>query len=1389
MTSADADRKPADGVASDLLAAVARILGPDEAVAGVGFLVAEDLVVTCAHVVAAAGGAPGESIQLSFPHVKSADKVEGQVAGELWRAVENEDVAFIRLSRTPAGTRTLPLGSAGDCRGHDVRSFGFPTQAPPEGHFGYGKSGDLLPGSDDRSAHLQLTDANDLTTGFSGGPVLDDDTGLVVGMLTEIAAPDAYERGQGIAYVTPTQVLREILPELAERELCPYRGLEPFTAEHARWFEGRQEAVRQVLANLAQQRRLTLLLGPSGSGKSSLIQAGVLRALAAGELARSDRWLPVLTRPGQNMLAEIERAGLPGASSEGIVAAVNQRLAADPSHQRVLLVIDQFEELLVQSTNGRLRDILAVLDEVTTVADAYTKVTVILIMRDDFYPQLASLAPKLLEAAMPGLLNVPGTLSQQDLHDIIVLPALDVGLHFQPGLPERIIGDVLDITPKAAITREAPVTVLPLLEMTLAQLWDRRQDGYLIHEAYRRIGGVSGSVTTWCESALDELSAEQRLIARRALTSLVHPADPSHNVTAVRTQVPLHELRDLAADPTDTATGQPAAVDAVIAALARRRIITTQTLQTPQRPGAPPGEPVAELIHEALIRDWGALREWVDQDHRFQEWLDRTRQRQDRWATEKDAGDLLGGSALAEGVEWSRRRRLPVDIEAFLTASRQRQRAGIRRSRRLNAVLGGLLVLALLAGLGAIWQWRTVTSARQAGVSRQLAAQSDELIGTNPELASLLAVKAYDSSHTSEALGSLRSAAALPTHRRLTGHTDEVRAVAFSPDGHTLASAGAGGSVRLWDAKTFKFRTTLGGHDGAVNALAFNRDGSILATGSDDKTVLLWDVETRKPIATLKKHTGAVNAVAFSPDGRTLATGSDDKTVLLWDVETRKPIATLKKHSGAVNAVAFSPDRDTLATGSDDKTVLLWDLDSRRPRAKLKEHTQSVTSVAFSPDGHTLATADGYDAILRNAVSGKKRTVLYRTALMVAFSADSKTFATATDRFVDVWDAATGALRTTLAGHHNVVLGLAFSRDSHTLATAGRDKVVGLWDPAASNNRTTLTGHSDAVNAMAFSPDGRALATASDDESVRLWDPATRKALLKPEEHTEVVNVVAFSPDGRTVATGSDDKYVRLWSAAADKPPVKLTGRDAAVWSVAFSPDGRTLATGSDTKYIRLWDLATRKIRRTLTGHHDGVNALEFSPDGRTLATAGGDSRVLIWDLATGKVRVTLTGHDAPVNALAFSPDGRVLATASDDGTARVWDAVTGRARSILTKHVGWLSALDFSPDGRTLATAGGYDGTVRLWDADTGSAVNSFVGANYPSGVSSLVFSPDGRTLATSSEDGTVRLWVVRDVMTTLDPDQAIKQICRTVHRDLTSEERAAYLPDPSTDPVCPKD
>ncbi|MFE7121777.1 trypsin-like peptidase domain-containing protein, partial [Streptomyces sp. NPDC057654] len=689
---------------------VVQVLAADGAVAGAGFVVGEGAVVTCAHVVRAAGGVPGGRVELAFAHLPGAPRVWGGLPAERWRAPEAEDVAFVELERVPAGAGALALGAGAGCRGHRVSSFGFPAQAPPGGHFGYGTAGDVLPDSTGAGALLQLSEANDLTTGFSGGPVVDGVTGLVIGMVTAITSPDAHLKGLGIAYCTPAEVLRQIRPDLAEHQVCPYRGLEPFTAEHTQWFHGRDSVVDSVLEALGQQRRALLLLGPSGGGKSSLIQAGVLPALAEGRVPGSDRWLPVLARPGGDLLAELEHAGLPAAASGGLLPAVRRRLAGAPGHDRLLLVIDQFEELLTpparsdqqpadgRPSHGKASDRrAAAVDALLALAGSPAEAGVVLIMRDDFYPQLAALAPGLLEATASAPLNVPATLSDSELRAMITRPAQAVGLDVEDGLTERIITDIRATDP----ARRAPVTLLPPLELALSQLWERRENGRLTHRAYQQTGEVTGSLATWCDQAVSHLPAAHRPTAQRLLTALVRPADEAHAIPATRQQIPLTRLRALTTGPTTAAPAPGTVFTDVLAALTRYRIITTRTVT---QPGTTTGVPTAELIHDALIRDWGTLRDWVAQDHRFQVWLHRTTEQQTRHAASGLPGDLLDGTALAEGRDWARLRSLPHEITAYLTASRQHQQSALRRTRRINTALAGLLVLALIAAGIAFWQ-------------------------------------------------------------------------------------------------------------------------------------------------------------------------------------------------------------------------------------------------------------------------------------------------------------------------------------------------------------------------------------------------------------------------------------------------------------------------------------------------------------------------------------------------------------------------------------------------------------------------------------------------------------------------------------------------------------
>ena len=730
--------------------------------------------------------------------------------------------------------------------------------------------------------------------------------------------------------------------------VCPYRGLEAFTEQDTMWFHGRGSAVDQVLAAVDTHRQAVLLLGPSGAGKSSLVQAGVLPAVADGRLPGSDLWLQVCVRPGQDLPADLDRGGLPGAGVS-LQAALHDRLAGHPAGCRLLLVIDQFEELLTPGPDPEpervRRDMLT---QLATVIGT-TGVTLVLIMRDDFYPQLASQAHDLLAAVTP--VNLPATLTMEQLQDIITKPATTAGLSWDTGLAEQIVTDVLaDFD--TGLSRCAPVTVLPLLELTLHQLWQRRDATRLTHDAYRRVGGVRGAVTTWCDAAMDQFSDLEQNCAERVLTTLVRPADTARNVPAMRQQVRMDTLRELGApiglDVVDPSPGL--LVDRVLHTLTRHRILTTRTLSAAGGPDAA-GVPVAELVHDAVIRDWAVLRAWVDRDHRFQDWLRRTDERHRQWVEHPT------GSDLAEGIDWSTNRPLPAPITVFLHASHQHQQARIRRTRRVSTVLAGLLAVVLVVAVVAVWQRRTAVAAQQIALSRQLAAQSTALLTSDPDLARLLAIHAYRTSPTAEATDSLYAADSQPVSRHLTGHTDRVFAVAFAQDGKSLASGGHDGTVQVLDLASGKSQVL--GHTGGVYAVAFTQDGKSVVSAGADGTVQVWDLASGK--SQVLGHTGGVYAVAFAQDGKSVASGGWDGTVQVWDLASGK--SQVLGRTGPVLAMAFAQDGKSLASAGEDGTVRVWDLPSGQSQV-LTGHTGPVLAVAFTQDGKSVASG-GDDGTVR----------------------------------------------------------------------------------------------------------------------------------------------------------------------------------------------------------------------------------------------------------------------------------------------------------------------------------------------------------------------------------------------------------------------------------------
>jgi WD40 repeat protein len=1153
---------------------------------------------------------------------------------------------------------------------------------------------------------------------------------------------------------------------------CPYLGLLPFDQAHAEVFYGRQRLTAELIVKLAGRLAgpsMVVVSGASGAGKSSLLHAGLLPALAAGrQLEGSQHWSQVIMTPTGDPLTELATrlAALGGGDAE----VIRHALAADPERayltigqaaaaidrpgRRLILVVDQFEEVFTLAPGGadagQQAFIAALCAAATRPAGprGEPSVAVVVAVRGDYWARCAAHAG--LARLMQDGLFVVGPMTGPELREAITGPATAASLTIDANLADVILADL------HAAGQEETEGVLPLLSQAMMLTWSKREGSRLTVRGYNETGGVARSVEYGAEAVYAALPDAGQHIAKEIFQALVLVSPDGQLARRAVTRAALVPARR---------DGDRRAVDTVLEAFAASRLLVLD-------------RDTVQIAHDVLPRAWPRLRGWLESDQAS--WILYAQLQEDagKWAGHgRDPSFLYRGSvargralaaappAAARGAaDPARHPALTDDESAFLTASRQNAARGARVRRVAVLALAVLLVIAAGGVAVATQADRSANQQRIAAVSNQLAAQSEALDATDPVQAASLAAAAWKIDPTPEARTSLLDVLAQPERSTIKVASGNVTAAVFSPDGKRLVTQTDTGMIQTWDPVTHHEigrRVKVPGSSDMVFSsypISFRRDGTLMTfRGGSGNPSRFWDITTGRVLgSSIQIPHNPIRSGIFSPDGRVLATSAANGRFGLLDVATHQEIGPQVR---GASPLAFSPDGKLVALGysSGRGGVQLLDVATgQKAGPVIPGGSAQETIAAFSPDGQVLVVSGGvsvrfWSVVGQHAIGDP----IAARANQFAFSPDGRTLATisgnGTRSFaetVNLWDAAShqelgGAL--TVNGTAPV---LTFSPDSTTLVT-GSGSTVSFWDIAVSRQLgSVLHGTSGQT---AFSPDGRTVAAIT-GPGFGLWDVATHRQLggLFTVDPRTWTTALAISPDGRQIATsGPAGTGLELWDVATHRRIGATVRSQAAqgVESLAFSPDGKYLAVGGGGGGLSLWDRRAGRMagRRTKVG--GDVRVVAFSPDSRVIFTAA--NRVQRFDVATRRPigRAFATGVGA-INAMALSPGAGTVAVATNTGVT-MWDVASGRQTgTTISTGVGPLQALAFSPDGQILAAAG-QDGAIRLWDVASREQIGSPLVVNQ-NGINSLAFSPDGSMLAADNGNA-VRLWGVaptRDVV-----------------------------------------
>jgi WD40 repeat protein/serine/threonine protein kinase len=1088
----------------------------------------------------------------------------------------------------------------------------------------------------------------------------------------------------------------------------PFAGLAAFQEADVGRFFGRDRDIEHVVAEL-RSRPLVTVAGPSGTGKSSLVRAGVIPALKRS----GEGWDAHIVRPGREPLAAL--AGIIAQLDSWPASASHtpiDRLRAEPGYlgarlrayatskrRHIALFVDQLEELYTLGLPPAERaDFLACLAAVAD--DAASPLRVLMCMRSDFLDRLTE--DRRLGTEITRGLILLAAMDRDGMREALLRPVEATEHRFESALVDRMIDAV-------AATRGA----LPLLQFTAAHLWEcRDRDRRLLTEAsYEQLGGVAGALATHADTVLAAMSATQQALARSVLERLVTP----ERTRAVVSVAELHALR-----------GDPGVVDGVLQHLTAMRLVVIER-------GSDGADPTVELVHESLIDRWPTLARWLDDNQDDAAIVARLRAAARDWERSGLATGLLWtGDVAREACAWHQRHPgelAPVEQRYLFSAA-------------VSTAVLTAMVMAWLAWKQTQAGHRAADEAMRARDATRMAAMRALAADPTTQLALLREIEDLRAPPPDADREAKRLLYAGVAPIVLVAPAEIVLA-RFSPDGRRIVGASVDSTVRVWSADGRGEPLVLRGHGSWVTSVAFSPDGQRIVSSAADKTVRIWNADGRGDPAVFTGHDDTVQWAEFSPDGGRIVSASWDRTVRVWSADQRGEPLILRGHGDRVNSAAFSPDGQRIVSASSDETVRVWSADGTSEPVVLRGHDGEVQSASFSPDGQRIVAASNDHTVRVWRADGRGEPLVLRghrdRAVSAVFSPDGRHILSASwDKTMRVWNA-DGSGESRVLPSHDDRLGFAvYSPDARHLLSVSVDKTLRIWNVEQRSEPLVLRGHHGWVSGATFSPDGRRILSASTDKTIRIWDADGRGEPVILRGHDSAVDSAEFSPDGRYIVSASMDRTVRVWSAEGRGELLVLRGHDDEVRYAAFSPDSRRIVSASADKTVRVWSADGREPV-ILRGHDAVVDSAVFTPDGRRIVSASWDKTVRVWSADGRGEPIVLRGHDALIRSAAVSPDGRRVASASADKTVRIWNIDGVGDPVILRGHNDMLFWAEFSPDSRRIVSAC-RDKALRIWQADGASEPIIVARSDYP--LVQARFSPDGQRIVAASIDHTIFVW-----------------------------------------------